>query len=206
MIYDEDYYLRGRETGKSLYSDYRWLPTLTIPMVQRIVEHLGAQKRHTVLDFGCARGYTVKALRILGYDAYGVDCSSWAIENADPEVREYLRLSDTLMHEFDWVLAKDVLEHVPEAVDCIRSIQHHARLGVFAVVPLAAVDGAPYVLQDYEKDVTHIHRLTLSTWVSYFLRPGWTVTASYRVPGVKDNHYITGFEPGDGFIVARRQV
>ena len=31
--YDEDYFLRGKQTGKSLYEDYRWLPELTRPMV-----------------------------------------------------------------------------------------------------------------------------------------------------------------------------
>ena len=31
-VYDADYYLRGEETKKSLYTDYRWLPDGTIPM------------------------------------------------------------------------------------------------------------------------------------------------------------------------------
>ena len=32
QYFDEDYYERGAETGKSLYSHYRWMPELTIPM------------------------------------------------------------------------------------------------------------------------------------------------------------------------------
>ena len=35
--FNEDYYERGAETGKSLYSHYRWMPELTIPMCQNIV-------------------------------------------------------------------------------------------------------------------------------------------------------------------------
>lgn len=202
--YDEDYFLRGKQTGKSLYENYRYLPTLTIPMVQRFIEHLGIQKRHTILDVGCARGYVVKAFRHLGHDAYGMDCSKWAIDNADPEAREFLRLRDRITHPFDWIIAKDTLEHVPQVEEFIEQMQSHARIGVFVVVPLSAVDGEKYVLADYEADVTHIHRLTLATWARMFLRPGWEVTASYRVRGIKDNHYITGWEPGDGFIVARR--
>lgn len=204
MNYDEDYYMRGRETGKSLYENYRWLPHLTIPMCQAIVDYLDVGRHHTVLDFGCARGYTVKALRQLGYDAYGQDVSPWAVANCDDEVRSYVRLMDSVTHDFDWIIAKDVLEHVREVADCVQNLQHHARVGVFAVVPLSAADGAPYVLPDYEKDVTHVHRLTLASWGRFFLRRGWDVKLTYRVPGVKDNHYVSAWEPGDGFIVARR--
>ena len=203
--YDEDYFMRGRESGKSLYENYRWMPTLTIPMVQRIIDHLGIDRDETILDLGCARGYIVKAFRQLGYLAYGMDCSKWAIDNADEEVKEHLRHQDKFTHEFDWVLAKDVLEHVPQVADFVLEIQKHARKGIFVVVPLSAIDGKSYVLPEYEKDVTHIHRLTLATWARMFIRPGWEVTASYRVKGIKDNHNLPGWEPGDGFIVCRRQ-
>src|SRR5436305_1382867 len=84
--YDEDYFLRGKESGKSLYSDYRWLPELTIPMVCAMIRHLGIGPDDTVLDFGCARGYVVKAFQELGYIAYGYDTSEWAVQNADPAV------------------------------------------------------------------------------------------------------------------------
>lgn len=202
--YDADYYLRGKQTGKSLYENYRWLPHLTIPMCHTIIAHLGFQRQHTILDFGCARGYTVKALRQLGYDAYGQDCSTWAIENADDDTKPYLRLAEQVTHDFDWILAKDVLEHIPQVADTIANMQAYTRIGIFAVVPLSPADNEPYVLSDYERDVTHVHRLTLASWGRLFLRRGWEVRLSYRVPGIKDNHYVPAWEPGDGFITATR--
>ena len=93
-VFDEDYFLRGRQTGKSLYVDYRWLPELTVPMVSAIVSHLGIEPDHTILDYGCARGYVVKAFRQLGYKAFGVDISEWAIRNADEETKPYLNWTD----------------------------------------------------------------------------------------------------------------
>ncbi len=202
--YDADYFLRGKETGKSLYSDYRWLPDLTIPMVCAMVRHLGMGPSDSVLDFGCARGYTVRAFREMGYNAWGYDVSQWAMENADETVKEYLvsNYSTLFADSFDWVIAKDVLEHVPQVADTIADLMCMARKGVFAVVPLSAVDGGRYVVRCYEKDVTHIHRLTLRTWAGHFMRPGWSVTLSYRVDGVKDNY--ARFETGNGFITARR--
>ncbi len=73
--YDADYFLRGKATGKSLYEDYRWMPGLTIPMVRSMISHLGIANADMVLDFGCARGYVVRAFRELGYLAYGYDTS-----------------------------------------------------------------------------------------------------------------------------------
>lgn len=203
-IYDEAYFLRGKETGKSLYENYRWLPDLTTPMVASMVRHLGIRPDDIILDYGCARGYIVRAFRELGYSAWGHDISQWALENADEKVKEFLIANDStiLNGSFDWIIAKDVLEHVQFAADVIKELMEVARIGVFAVVPLSSVNGDRYVVPEYEEDVTHIHRLTLATWVSFFAQPGWSVTASYRVPGVKDNY--ARFASGNGFITARR--
>lgn len=206
-IYDAEYFLHGKESGKSLYQDYRWLDELTTPMCLAIVRHCGIRLGlDTVLDFGCARGYTVKALRRLGHPAYGFDVSEWAIKNADEEIKDCLTLDPEVAFAKDtgyaWVIAKDVLEHVHAAADEVSRLMNAARRGVFAVVPLSPVDGEPYVIAEYEKDVTHIHRMTLASWVRLFVRPGWSIDARYRVEGVKENY--SQYETGNGFITARR--
>lgn len=205
--FDADYFLRGKETGKSLYSDYRWLPELTIPMACAMISHLGIKPSDTIFDFGCARGYVVKAFRKLGYHAYGYDSSEWAVENADPDVCHYLTRSEDIAFRevsYQWVIAKDVLEHIPDVAGTIARLMTSAQTGVFAVVPLSAVDGERYVVGCYEKDPTHVHRLTLATWAALFIRPGWRVEVGYRVKGVKDNYFRPKYAAGNGFIVARR--
>lgn len=204
--YDADYFLRGKQTGKSLYEDYRWLPELTVPMVASIVSHCGIRPTDTVLDFGCARGYVVRAFREMGYNAYGYDISEWALDNADPSVYHHLtRFPERVFEvQYDWVVTKDVLEHVKTAASTVWRLQDAARVGVFAVVPLSLNNGVPYEVPEYEHDVTHIHRLTLATWVGFFLRPGWRVEAAYRVAGVKDSY--ARYERGNGFITAKRSA
>lgn len=201
-IYDDGYYLRGRETGKSLYDNYRWMPELTLPMTEHMIAHLGINVDDTVLDFGCARGYTVKAFRELGYEAYGVDVSEWAILNCDESVKKFVSLTDKIPPGMDWIIAKDVLEHVPQVADTINDMMEAAKLGVFVVVPLSAIDGEPYIVADYEKDVTHIHRLSLATWARMFMRVGWRVEAMHRLKGIKDNY--AQWVDGNGFLTARR--
>jgi len=204
--YNEEYFIRGKKAGVSLYENYRWLPDLTRPMVRAIVDHLRVRPADTVLDFGCARGYTVRALREFGYKGFGVDGSHWAVQNCDDAVRAYVgHVGDPPAMsegEFDWVVAKDVLEHVPNVLRIVGILMRAAARGVFAVVPLSLINGAPYVVGEYERDATHVHRLTLDTWALMFLQPGWRVEMAYRIRGVKDNY--AHHAKGNGFITARR--
>lgn len=197
--FDENYFMRGKETGVSLYENYTWRPELTIPMVRAIVKHCGIETTDRVLDFGCARGYVVKALRMEGIEAFGTDISKWAIDNAPEEVKPFLNCSNL---EHDWIIAKDVLEHMPYVQGSINFLMQAAKKGLFVVVPLSKFDNSRYVVKEYEMDVTHVQRLSLLSWVNMFLRPGWRVEAGYRVPGVKDNY--KQFEWGNGFITVRR--
>ena len=50
QYFDEDYYERGAETGKSLYSHYRWMPELTIPMCHHIAKYLELKETDKVLS------------------------------------------------------------------------------------------------------------------------------------------------------------
>lgn len=204
--YDADYFINGRKTGKSLYDNYRWLPDLTIPMVCTMISRLGIKSDDTILDFGCARGYTVRAMREMGYDAFGYDVSQWAIDNCDPWVKRWVFCRESLYPSagYDWIIAKDVLEHVPNVKEVINGIMDAASVGVFVVVPLSNTDGGEYVVKCYEKDETHIHRWTLATWLELFLRPGWVVEATYRAKGIKDNY--AKYENGNGFITCRREI
>jgi hypothetical protein len=77
-----------------------------------------------------------------------------------------------------------------------------AKMGLFVVVPLSAHNGHPYVVKEYEKDTTHIWRLSLDSWVKRFMRPGWVVEAQYRVKGIKDNY--AQYPTGNGFLTMRR--
>ena len=203
--YDADYFLHGPATGKSLYEDYRWLPNLTIPMVQKIVEFLEIKEFDTVLDYGCARGYVVKAFRELGFDCRGVDASHWAIENCDPDVRHFVRCAAQVYENFDWIIAKDVLEHIPmdNIGIVIENLAGRSRKGFFVIVPLSDLDNTPYVVPDYEKDVTHKIRLSLASWSCLIrVHSGFDVVTRYRVEGIKDNY--SRYPTGNGFVTARR--
>lgn len=194
--YDADYFERGIETGKSCFSNYRWMPEMTIPMAMSLVDHLGIHRDEPILDVGCAKGYLVKALRLLHREAYGCDVSEYALAHAPEDVRPHLFRAGNGGGPagYVWAIAKDVFEHVPEPElrTMLKELSRKAAY-LFTVVPLG--DGKRYVVPAYELDVTHVHRQPLSWWNDLFLESGWNISEfKFRVPGVKDSwaHYATG--------------
>ncbi|MCK5604583.1 methyltransferase domain-containing protein [Candidatus Pacearchaeota archaeon] len=200
-LYNEDYYERGIELGISGYSNYRWIPELTIPLAFRLIEVLNITEGDSVLDFGCAKGYLVKALRMLYRQAYGYDTSEYAINNTPPEIKDHLvHVFGTFI--YDWVIAKDVLEHIEydQLDQLISKFKRISNKGVFCIIPLAE-DGR-YVIPSYELDQTHIIREDIDWWTNKFKENGFTLqTVAYKMKNIKENY--TKWERGNGFFILR---
>lgn len=209
-LYDEDYFEKGVTTGKSCYMNYRWTPELTIKMAFHLIRYLKIEETDKILDYGCAKGFLVKALRILDIPAYGCDISSYAIANADGEVRHYCKLitKDTkpipFDFKFDWLLTKDVLEHLDEkAVD--RFLKHSFKKAnrAFHVIPLGCQNNK-MIIPDYDKDPSHVLARSVTWWQNKFKSFGWKNTSfSYSVRGIKDN-WTSVHTQGNGFFVLEK--
>jgi SAM-dependent methyltransferase len=204
--YDADYFERGPQTGKSLYERYRWLPDLTIPMAHFLVMHMGLRPGDAVLDYGCSKGYLVKALRLLGIHAYGCDVSRYAIENADPEVKEYcyhMRHAEDpqpFVRHWDAIISKDVLEHLE-----LNTLELFTRRSMMAtralhVIPLGNEEHK-YVCPEYELDRTHIIRCPEIWWMDQFESAGWKLkTFAFKLSGIKDR-WTSRYPRGNGFFL-----
>lgn len=198
--FTEDYFLRGPESGLSNYKDYSWKPELTVPACKKVAEYFGMRRGDSLLDVGCSRGYYVRALRVLGYRAFGYDVSEWAVKNCDPEVAEYVS-NEFPKRAFDWVLAKDVLEHIPSAdlAPLVEMLNDKATKGMLFIVPLADTTGGAYLRKEDEMDSTHIIRWPLNVWITFLEdhAPDFNVNASYNIHGIKPaaakERHSTGF-------------
>lgn len=204
MIYDEDYYLRGKETGRSNYTDYRWLPDQTISWAHHLYRVLGIKEGARVLDCGCATGNYVRALRRIGVEAYGYDISEWAISAADKEVKPFL--SNHLNGaKYDLIFSKDCFEHVqPEDLKLLVTHLLSCTERMFIIVPLAKSVGGEYVHSKEENDPTHVNRWPLPTWLCFLesCSPSFIVSGSYRFPGLKPGSCEV--ECGYGFFLLNR--
>ena len=137
QLFDYDYYENGVKTGISGYQNYSWMPTRSIPEAISIIEKI---QFNTVMDFGCAKGFLVHALNLLGKDAIGVDISEYALNTCLPQVKDKLHLIDKPLPELglkaDLLIAKDVLEHIPidNLKDVIDEIFTYSKKWVFISV------------------------------------------------------------------------
>lgn len=209
--YDEAYFEYGIESGVSLYQNYRWMPELTIPMVMTIIDFLEIKRHQTILDFGCAKGFVVKALRLLYRNAYGVDVSRYAIDNVDPYVKHlcllkkgpcYVDAKHGFPRVFDYCIAKDVFEHlsVSELSEEIYALPSDR---IFAVIPLG--EEGRYRAPANDLDVTHQICENESWWVNFFEKEGWRVIdLRLSIPGIKD-HYYARFPTSHGFFTLSRR-
>ena len=207
MSFDEDYFERGIETGKSCYQNYRWIPELTIPLAMTMIDYLGIQREHTVLDFGCAKGYLVKALRLLYRQAWGIDISDYAIANLDPEIRDFCwniditRFPSLSPGHTDFCIAKDVFEHIPKEAlpNAIKAINADT---LFAVIPLG--ENGSFVAPANDMDETHMSCQPPDWWENIFSENGWIIREStLRVDGIKDTYYEK-YPEAHGFFTLER--
>jgi cyclopropane fatty-acyl-phospholipid synthase-like methyltransferase len=205
--YDQNYFENGVATGVSGYENYRWMPELTMRMAFHMIDSLGIKSGQSVLDFGCAKGFLVKAFRLFDFDAYGCDVSSYAISMVDKEIEKFCWAIDgcgdkkIFTRKYDWMISKDVFEHLRESD--LRILMKSAGEFVdkmFLVIPLSENDeDGKYIIPEYDKDITHILAKSTKWWVNLFEESGWNVADfSHTFNGCKEN-WTAHWPNGNGF-------
>lgn len=189
-MYGKEYFECGVETGKSNYQNYRWIPELTIPMAMTIIDLLEIKPNESVLDYGCAKGYLVKALRMLHRNAWGVDISDYALSKAEEDTKPYLFKPDEILNNklsFKFCISKDVFEHIQEEKlkDILKTLNVEV---LFAIIPLG--ENGQYVAPANNMDKTHIICQSKNWWINFFNSCGWNnIYTSMEVLGIKDSYY-----------------
>jgi len=116
----------------------------------------------SALDVGCAVGHSVKRLRELDIEAYGVDISEWAVQTADVP---YIRRDDFSLRQlprmFDLVYSYDVVEHVlPARLPFALQVLWAATKKDLLVVPATYYNGET----SDPAEPTHLTFESLSWW------------------------------------------
>jgi len=193
--FDRDYYEDGVRKHISGYEDYKWMPTRSIPEALEIRKSFNFD---TCLDYGCAKGFLVNSLRMLGCDAYGEDISEYAIEKCYDKVSSYL--SKPTEKKYDLLICKDVLEHVEEKElpSLLHSLLPRAH-EFFFVIPLGDKDR--FRIREYEVDITHVTKKDEEWWINLFKESGYTlVDFSYSFGAIK-NKWTKPYPYGNGFFI-----
>jgi ubiquinone/menaquinone biosynthesis C-methylase UbiE len=138
--FDRDYFDGDRRHG---YGGYHYHPRFWQPTVRRFRDHYRLADNASVLDVGCAKGFMLHDLKQLmpGVRIAGIDVSTYALENAPPEVRPFLRLGDARelpfpSQSFDLVTAINTIHNLDleGCKQALREIQRVSRRHAFVVV------------------------------------------------------------------------
>lgn len=197
--FNKDYYEDGVRQHLSGYQEYKWMPTRSIPEAIDIKNYFTF---NTCVDYGCAKGFLVHALRILGADAYGEDISEYAINNCHPSVKEYVSLPND--KKYDLLIAKDILEHIPEEnlPDILKTFINKAK-DFFFVIPLG--DNNMFRIREYEVDITHVTKKDEEWWINIFNQNGIKITNfSYSFGSIK-NKWTSIYSHGNGFFIGTKK-
>tara|TARA_Y200000002_G_C22503539_1_gene588272 strand:- start:103 stop:768 length:666 start_codon:yes stop_codon:yes gene_type:complete len=208
--FNKDYFTDGIAKGISCYENYRWIPELTYPMANSFYTFLNLKKNSNVLEYGCANGFLVKCLKDFGVNAYGIDISNYAISNCpidisknvsvitNNNVNKALKKTNFRKKKFDWVISKDVLEHIkPTDLNIILKQISRITKKMFVIVPLG--DNNKYRIKQYHLDKTHIVIKNEAWWIKLFKKNNFKVEdVSYKVDGIKDKWYKYN-KYGNGF-------
>lgn len=101
------------------YGGYKYIPGRWAPVAQKMIEHYKLKPGHKVLDIGCGKGFQLVELAAAqpGLQLRGIDVSQYALDNAHPDVKNFLDhgSADTLPYadkEFDLVLSINTLHNL----------------------------------------------------------------------------------------------
>ena len=188
-FYDADYFERGRVTGKGWLMNYHWMPRRTFKEAFGFIDTLELNESHYVLDFGCAKGFMVRALRELEIMADGCDISEYALSFAPKGCWNCSDKNEWENRKYTHVLVKDVFEHLypnqlTETLEKISGISSK----IMCVIPLG--DNGLYRIPQYHTEISHIIAEDEIWWKNYFNRSGWNIVLDVdHVSGLKDNWY-----------------
>ncbi len=195
--YNKDYYENGIKKGLSGYENYRWIPTRSFEEASTIMDTLEfISPDATILDYGCAKGYLVHALRRLGLRAYGEDISDYALKNCHPNVIGLV--GKPTDKQYDVVLCKDVLEHITEE-DLSSFLPHLKTRGKLFIIAVPLADDGKYRILSYETDKTHVTKQDEEWWCNSFRKAGFKIKqfgynfGNLKKKWVEDNPYGNGF-------------
>jgi len=179
------------------------MPELTIPMCARIIEILDIKDEDKILDYGCAKGFYVKAFRLLHKQCWGYDTSKYALSQVSASIKRFVSNDLKALGNFKIVIAKDVFEHIDYSkIDSILKEISEITEYLLCIIPLGY--RGKYIVPAYELDKTHIIKESLSWWKKKLDKCGFNILSSeYNMKHIKQNY--SQWKKGNGFIICKQR-
>jgi SAM-dependent methyltransferase len=176
--FGRDYFDGDRKHG---YGGYHYHPRFWQGVVRRFRDHYGLADDASVLDVGCGKGFMLHDFKQLmpNLRIAGLDISPYALENALPEVRPFLRLGNATDlpypdRSFDLAIAINTIHNLglDGCKQALREIQRVSRKHAFIVVDAWRTPEEERLLREWvltAKTYLHVH-----DWEALFREVAYT--------------------------------
>jgi len=173
--YGKEYFDGDRSFGYGGYKyDGRW-----VPVAKDITDYYGLIKGSKILDVGCAKGFLVKDLVDLGFEAYGIDISEYAIDNAPKDVKNRLKIGNAKKlpyddNYFDLVISLNTIHNLDrnECKMAIQEIQRVSKTSSFIQVDSYTNENEKSIFEDWV--LTAKFYGYPNEWLKLFKESGYT--------------------------------
>jgi SAM-dependent methyltransferase len=102
------------------YGGYKYMPGRWEKVARAMTEYYGIKAGDKILDVGCGKGFLLYDFTrvVPGVEVYGIDISSYAIENSKEEIRDRLQVGSATClpwpdRSFDLVFSLNTLHNLP---------------------------------------------------------------------------------------------
>ena len=181
-----DYFDGDRNHG---YGGFNYQQRFWQPVIPTIIENYPISNSSAVLDVGCAKGFFLYDLKqeLPGISINGVDISEYAIENAKPEVKEYLQVANATKlpfedDSFDFVMSINTVHNLNRE-DCAISLQEIERVSrgdSFITVDAYRNDEEKARMEAW--NLTALTMMAVDEWKEFFLEIGYTGDFYWFIP------------------------
>jgi SAM-dependent methyltransferase len=181
-----DYFDGDRNHG---YGGFNYQQRFWQPVIPTIIENYQIDNSSVVLDVGCAKGFFLFDLKheLPRISIYGVDISEYAIENAKPEVKEYLQVANATKlpfkdDSFDFVMSINTVHNLNRE-DCAISLQEIERVSrgnSFITVDAYRNDEEKARMEAW--NLTALTMMSVDEWKEFFLEIGYTGDYYWFIP------------------------
>lgn len=171
LSYDRDYFLNEyrEQYGKTYLEDYGNIYNLSMSRLDRILELLAVEGKHSLLDIGCAAGFFLKAAKDRGISTLlGIEISSYAADYCRDtfgiDVIESPFDTVELHKRFDIITSWFFIEHCMDPMGAIKRVFSMLNKGGVFALSVPSYYGPMYYFDTDKWIETHPadHRIDLS--------------------------------------------
>jgi ubiquinone/menaquinone biosynthesis C-methylase UbiE len=176
--FGKDFFDGDRLNG---YGGFGYHPRFWTDTVALFRDHYGLASDASILDVGCAKGFMLYDFQKLMPDAHlaGIDVSEYAIENAQPEVKDLVSVADAKDlpfddNSFDLVISVNTVHNLAleECKESIREIERVSRGNSFITMDAYHSETEHAAMLAW--NLTALTHMYVTEWEDLFREVGYT--------------------------------